>query len=283
MHRRRSSLAKSIFSYFIMIALYISLLISVKNYTRIFVALWALAWHVLANLYCSYIASYRFENPAAKYIQIKNKWLRKIFVRQGAVGGINFTSQSDQRTNVIGLVLNIANVFLFLLFEILLLIPQIPCDPYVFTVAIGTRPHNYSHFYLEFHSFNEIISAEGSMIFSVAMALVLMAFVLIFDRRVKEHRRKIQGEKSRKPRSQPLVKTEWYSQLYKSLVDMTVRRNSKKLKFWYDTAQLGHIENLVREASENAELKIQSQGDRPISFVVMDTLNNHVVFRGLFT
>ena len=75
MSRYRSSRAKFIFSLFVLLAFYISVLISVRNYTTIFIALLTLAWHILANMYCAWISSYRFRNPAAKYVEIKSKYL----------------------------------------------------------------------------------------------------------------------------------------------------------------------------------------------------------------
>jgi hypothetical protein len=74
----------------------------------------------------------------------------------------------------------------------------------------------------------------------------------------------------------------WTYELYSSLVDISVRQNDKKLKFWYDKDQLEHIEGLVKSASENAELKIETKGTKVISFKVVDTLNQRVIFTGLF-
>ena len=67
-----------------------------------------------------------------------------------------------------------------------------------------------------------------------------------------------------------------------TLVDISVRKNNKKLKFWYNTDQLEQIENLVKSASENAELKLETKDKKIVSFIVVDTLNKHVVFTGLF-
>jgi len=78
-------------------------------------------------------------------------------------------------------------------------------------------------------------------------------------------------------------KTEWYYPLYKSLVRISVRQNNKKQKFWYNADQLEQIENLIKSASENAELKLETKGNRLVSFTVTDTLNNSVRFKGLFT
>ena len=79
-----------------------------------------------------------------------------------------------------------------------------------------------------------------------------------------------------------LKKTEWYYPLYKSLIRISVRQNSKKSKFWYYTDQLERIKHLVTSSSKNAELRTERKKNKPISFTVLDTLNNHVVFTGFF-
>ena len=282
MSRSSSKTVKLIYSLFVFLAIYISSLFSVRNYTKVFIAFTTLAWHIMANIYCAWISSYRFKNPAAKYIEIKNKFIRKIFVRPCFVGGVEFASKSDSRTNIIGLVLNIINTLLFLSFEILLFIPKMPCDPYVFTFITGTHPRNYIHFEFELHSFNEIIPAEASRFFALVMALIFIVFVVLFERQLKEHRRKIEKNTSKTPPSKAFKEIEWYSPLYMSLVDISVRQNNKKNKFWYDIEQLGQIENLVKSASKNAELKLETKGNKIISFTVVDTLNNSVRFTGLF-
>ena len=205
-----------------------------------------------------------------------------MFVRPCSVGGIDFTGKSDDRTNIIGLVLNILNTLLLVLFEVLLFLPPISCETYYFTFVIGTRPRNYEHLDLELHSFNEIIPAEGSRAFAVATALILLGFVVLFERQLKEHRRKIERNTSKTPPSKAFKTIEWYSPLYMSLVDISVRQNNKKHKFWYDKEQLGQIENLVKSASKNAELNLETKGNKIISFTVVDTLNNSVRFTGLF-
>ena len=178
--------------------------------------------------------------------------------------------------------LNILNTLLLVLFEVLLFLPPISCETYYFTFVVGTRPRNYEHLDLELHSFNEIIPAEGSRAFAVATALILLVFVVLFERQLKEHRRKIERNTSKTPPSKAFKKIEWYSPLYMSLVDISVRQNNKKHKFWYDKEQLGQIENLVKSASKNAELKLETKGNKIISFTVVDTLNNSVRFTGLF-
>ena len=282
MSRHRSTTAKFIFSIFALLALYISVLFGARNYARIFIALTTPVWHILANIYCAWISSYRFKNPSAKYIEIKNKFIRKMFVRPCSVGGIEFTGKSDDRINIIGLVLNILNTLLLVLFEVLLFLPPISCETYYFTFVVGTHPRNYEHWGLELHSFNEIIPAEGSRAFAVATVLIFLVFVVLFERQLKEHRRKIEKNTSKTPPSKAFKKTEWYHPLYTSLVDISVRQNNKKHKFWYDKDQLEQIESLVRSASENAELKLETKGDKIISFTVIDTLNNSVRFTGYF-
>ena len=282
MSRHRSTTAKFIFSIFALLALYISVLFGGRNYARIFIALTTLAWHILANIYCAWISSYRFKNPNAKYIEIKNKIIRKIFVRPISVGGVEFASKGDAKTNIIGLVLNILNTFLLVLFEILLFMPPIPCETYYYSFVIRTSPRNYTHLGFELHSFNEIIPAEVSRAFAVATALIFLVFVVLFERQLKEHRRKIEKNTSKTPPSKKFKEIEWYSPLYFSLVDISIRQNNKKHKFWYDKEQLGQIENLVKSASKNAELKLETKGNKIISFTVVDTLNNSVRFTGLF-
>ena len=39
---------------------------------------------------------------------------------------------------------------------------------------------------------------------------------------------------------------------------------------------------MVKAASENAELKLETKGNKIVSFTVVDTLNNSVRFTGLF-
>ena len=282
MSRHRSTTAKFIFSIFALLALYISVLFGARNYARIFIALTTPVWHILANIYCAWISSYRFKNPSAKYIKIKNKFIRKMFVRPCSVGGIEFTGKSDDRTNIIGLVLNILNTLLLVLFEVLLFLPPISCETYYFTFVVGTRPRNYEHLDLELHSFNEIIPAEGSRAFAVATALILLVFVVLFERQLKEHRRKIERNTSKTPPSKKFKEIEWYSPLYFSLVDISIRQNNKKHKFWYDIHQLEQIEKIVKSASENAELKLEMKGNKTVSFMVVDKTNNSVIFKGLF-
>jgi hypothetical protein len=71
-------------------------------------------------------------------------------------------------------------------------------------------------------------------------------------------------------------------ELYSALVDISVRQNNKKHKFWYDIDQLEQIEKIVKTASENAELKLETKGNKTVSFTVIDTLNNRIIFTGYF-
>ena len=81
----------------------------------------------------------------------------------------------------------------------------------------------------------------------------------------------------------PLENHQWTYELYSSLVDLSVRKNNKKLKFWYDVDQPEQIKSLVKSASENVELKLETNGKKIVSFTVIDTLNDRVIFTGLFT
>ena len=282
MSRHRGATAKLIFSLFVMLAIYISGLFGPKNHTRAFIALTTLAWHILANVYCAWISSYRFENPNAKYIRIKNKFIRKIFVRPCSVGKIEFAGKSDDRINIIGFVLNIINVSLFVLFEILLFIPSIPCKTYLFTFVVGSRPRNYEHLDFELHSLNEIIPAEGSRIFAVATAIIMLVFVGLVEHQVEVRRKNIEKARQKTPRKSPFKETEWHYPLYMALIDISAYQNNKKHKYWYDIEQLEQIESLVKTASKNAELKLETKGNKIVSFTVVDTLNNSIRFTGYF-
>lgn len=80
----------------------------------------------------------------------------------------------------------------------------------------------------------------------------------------------------------PLEKYKWKSDLYTALTQIAVRKSNKKHKFWYDKDQLEQIENMVKDVSENAEWQLETKGNKPVSFTVVDTLNNRVVFTGYF-
>ena len=80
----------------------------------------------------------------------------------------------------------------------------------------------------------------------------------------------------------PMENDKWTYEIYAALVDISVRQNNKKLKFWYDKDQLEQIENLVKSASENAELELETNGNKVASSTVIDTVNDRVIFTGLF-
>ena len=80
----------------------------------------------------------------------------------------------------------------------------------------------------------------------------------------------------------PLENNKWRFELYTSLVDIAVRKNKKKLKFWYNKNQLEQIEYLVKSASENIEFKLETKENKLVAFKVVDTLNQRVIFTGLF-
>ena len=80
----------------------------------------------------------------------------------------------------------------------------------------------------------------------------------------------------------PLAQEQWRYELYNALVGMAVRKNNKKLKFWYSTDRLDRIEDLVRSASDHTELKLETHGSKPVRFFVVDTASGRVVFTGWF-
>jgi len=277
----RKRWAKYLFSIFIALTLYLSVLISTRNYTTIFIAFLTFGWHVLANFSCGAIASYRFKSPNAKYIEIKNKVLQKILLHHVSLEGVDFKDKRDKRTNIIGLALNIINIVLFVSFEILLFMPKIPCNPYVYKLFVPKRI-GHETYGVVLDSYNEIIPAEASRAFALAMSLTFFVFVILFDRQLKENRRKIERNTAKTPRKKPLKKIEWNYPLYSSLVDIAVRKNYNKCKFWFKKSQLKDIETLVSNASKYTELKLEQDGDRFVSFRVIDTLNDRVIFIGLF-
>ena len=186
--------------------------------------------------------------------------------------------KSDRRANLPGLVLHIVNVALLALFEILLFLHEIPSAPYIFELILGTRPRNYTHLELELDSWNEIIAAEGSRAFACLTTLILFVFIALFEHRLHTLRR----EEKKASTAKKLKRTEWYFPLYSSLIELSVRRNKKKHKFWYEITQLGEIETLARAASGHAEVRVTQDGDKPVSFTVVDTLNDRGMFTGYF-
>lgn len=80
----------------------------------------------------------------------------------------------------------------------------------------------------------------------------------------------------------PLGNFEWTYELYSALANIAVRKNNKKFKFWYKREQIEQIENIVKNASKNAEIRFETKGNKIISFTVIDVLNNSVQFTGYF-
>ena len=80
----------------------------------------------------------------------------------------------------------------------------------------------------------------------------------------------------------PLAQEQWRYELYNALVGMAVRKNNKKLKFWYSTDRLDRIEDLVKSASDHTELKLETHGSKLVRFFVVDTADGRVVFTGWF-
>lgn len=74
----------------------------------------------------------------------------------------------------------------------------------------------------------------------------------------------------------------WQYPLCTALIRIAVQKNNRKRKFWYQTAQLDEIENLIQSAAEKVVLKLERKGDKLVSFTVVNTLNDRVVFTGLF-
>lgn len=77
-------------------------------------------------------------------------------------------------------------------------------------------------------------------------------------------------------------KYRWMYELRSALEDIAVRKNNKKLKFCYNKDQLEQIESLVKSVSENAELQLETKENKLVSFKVVDTLDQRVIFTGLF-
>lgn len=107
--------------------------------------------------------------------------------------------------------------------------------------------------------------------FFISIAVVCIAFAIFFL--FKAFQEGIMA---------PSENDKWTYELYTSLVDLAVRKNNKKHKFWYDRDQLKQIESLVKSASEHAELKLETRKNKIVSFTVIDTLDNRVRFKGSF-
>lgn len=278
-------MGRFIFAAFVALALYLSELFSPQNNTTVLIAFLTFFWHSIVHLFCLFISQYRFKNPAAKYVKIKNKLISKMFVVPVEFDDVALASDSDTKMNIIGFVLNITNVLLFICFEILLFMPKISCDLYEYRLIVLDSPHGADRYGVLLNSLNEIIPAEVSRIFAIAVVIIFFVFMKLFDRQLKEHRQKIAKNTAKNPKTpcqKRFKKTEWHYPLCTSLIDGSVRQNRKKHKFWYNTDQLEQIENLVKSASENAELKLETKEKKIVSFIVVDTLNKHVVFTGLF-
>lgn len=274
----RSRSGRFWFLLFVLIILCFVELIGVKNHTKVFFAALTLGWHFIAYVFCGCIASYRFFNPKAKYME-KNKALR-LFVPSVFVEGEGFAKEKDNRTNIIGLLLGVINTVLFVFFEILLFMPKIPCKTHMFHFIlpnIGRGVHN-TRFYIELTSWNELLPAEVSRAFAIATAILFYIFLALAEHRVNQLRRKNKKNVSFKK----LKKMEEFHALYGSLVSFAVRRSKKKHKFWYDAFQVQEIERIINAATEYAELKLEKRGDKLVSFEVIDTLNDRVCFRGFF-
>lgn len=269
---------------FVYLALCISILIGVRHYTKVFIAFLTLFWHVLAHFYCATISSFRFSESDKHYFTVKNQHIRKILIRPVPIEGVETTNKTDNRMSMMGLLLHVINIVLFVSFEVLLLLPELSCEPYIFTLAVGTRPRNYEHLAFALGSFNEIIAAEGARAYALLMSLVFFVFVCIFNRRIKKHRETLEG-RTKKTRSpyRSSRKNKWHRLLYESLLDLSVRKHYKRNQFWYNAEQLEQIENLVRSASQHAELKLEAKETTVVSFTVIDARDHSVIFTGLFT
>jgi hypothetical protein len=269
---------------FIVLALYLSLQIGGPEYATYFLMFLTFGGHAMANHFCSLIASYRYKNPKAKYFEIKNKVIRGFFVRTFGVKNEVSKSEDDHRTNIIGFVLNIVNLLLLVAFEILLCLPPIPCEPRVLPIVLrGSRPRRYEPIAeIELDSLNEMIPAYATIAFLLLCIVIFLIFLGAFERQLKEKEQKRKWGHPNHPPPKKLKKTKWHAPLYFALIDLSVRQNNKKLKYWYDVDQLPQIEDLLCSASEHAEVRTYAKNGKLVSFEVVDTLNEHVVFRGLF-
>ena len=109
------------------------------------------------------------------------------------------------------------------------------------------------------------------LIFGALVCVALAVFFLVCACRTAE-----------RARVERVEKEDWVSELYSSLIDISVRQYHKKHEYRYNADQLEQIENLVKAASEYAELKLITKGNKLISFTVVDTLYHRKVFKGLF-
>ena len=58
---------------FVYLALWIGVLVGVRHFTSVFIALLTLFWHVLAHFYCMIISSFRFSESDKHYFTVKNQ------------------------------------------------------------------------------------------------------------------------------------------------------------------------------------------------------------------
>ncbi len=267
------------FSLFVLVALCFIRLIGVKDQTKGFLAILTLLWHFIAYLLCGFISSYRFSSPKAKYIEMRNKALR-VFVPAVFVDGEGFAREKDNRSNIIGLLFGVVNMALFVFFEILLFMPEIPCKSHTFHFIFPDTRRGISNtrFCIELTSWNELLPAEVSRAFAIVIAIIFFVFMALGEHRVKKQRRKNKKSVS----SKEFKKMDELHALYRSLASLSVRRNKKKHKFWYDASQVQEIERVINDATEHAELKLKKKGNRLVSFKVIDALNARVCFVGYF-
>lgn len=259
--------------------MYLCSFASVKYRLTLFLGVLAFGYFLITNVYFSLVSAFRFDNPNAKYVNIKSKFLKNVYFRPISIKGVRFANEKDERINVLGFVLNVINFAVLLISEIILWLPRIPCAEYILTISFKVRKYHFKHWEIPLYSVNEVIAAELPQYFM--LAAFVLTLILLCVNEYKVHKR--EKKKRTTPLAKPFVKNEWHSPLYFALIDISVRRNEKKLKFWYSRDQLDKIDAMVKEACENAELLVERKGDRPISFAVNDKLNDRIVFRGYFT
>ncbi len=277
------------YNVFILLALCFCGLLAPSVRQTVFLALLTLLWHAAANIACAAIASYRFKDPSARYIEIKNSTLRLLLVRPFRVGRATSSEKHDTRTNVIGLILNVINLVLFVSFELLLLLPKIPCETHYFPIALSVHRRGPEVIVdLPLHSLNEVISAWGAFSFALLVGTIALIFLALFEHQLSKLRRENERttppkERKRIPSPRVLKKSfKWHAPLYKSLVALSVRSYKKRRSFRYKPEQLREIEETVREASKYAELQLTREGDTLVSFRVVDTKLQNTVFTGEF-
>ena len=93
--------------------------------------------------------TYDSRNSRGKYITIKNKALAKLLIeKEHFLDKGKCTLQKDRnKMSIIGLIFYLCNLFIIILTLILLLLPQIPCEPfeidatkiYLFADTINTK------------------------------------------------------------------------------------------------------------------------------------------------